>query len=721
MNVAVAARRMAVLVALGLSIGASSCGSEDASPGSTDAASVDADSDGGDTDGTTDASADTGDGGTDPDVGTDAEPDAEPSDVMVDAAPDVEDVGADVVEGDVVDDVPVDSDASDGGSDTDVGVDADADAADDTGPDADVTPPECREAADCGVSTDCLAVDCVDEACVRTPADAFAACDEDGAVVCDGAGACVPGTCMDGGRGGAETGIDCGGPDCGPCDAGSGCVEDDDCASALCLDGVPDGDAEGDRRCEACERADDCGDGRYCDDGVCRATLDLGEVCEASEDCASGFCADGVCCDGACDGACEACSAEGACETVADDTPCDGDGLFCTGVEVCLSGACVSPGDPCPGADGDADCSETCDEAADSCSAPDGAGLPCDDGLFCTATDVCNAAGICFGSGAACPGADGDGDCTESCNEAADDCSLPDPVDSACNDGLFCTRADSCNATGTCVGSGDPCPGADGDADCSEGCDEGTDSCTANDAAGAFCDDGNFCDGADTCNGSGACVGAGNPCPGADGDADCTETCNEIADACTAADPDGSTCGATSLCEAGTCTAITSKTVFVTSRTYAGNFGSAAAADAICQGVASSAGLPGTYRSWTSDRVSSPSSRFSRSLNPYVLTNGTQIADNWTDLVDGSLDAPINRSETGALIGTGSPNLGTNFVWTGTSSAGGGFGGFNCNDWTSTSDRVSIQGGDTSLRDGNWSTQWGVICSISGRLYCFQQ
>lgn len=39
----------------------------------------------------------------------------------------------------------------------------------------------------------------------------------------------------------------------------------------------------------------------------------LGEPCDAPSECASGFCADGVCCAEACDGECEACSANGTC------------------------------------------------------------------------------------------------------------------------------------------------------------------------------------------------------------------------------------------------------------------------------------------------------------------------------------------------------------------------------------------------------------------------
>ena len=64
--------------------------------------------------------------------------------------------------------------------------------------------------------------------------------------------------------------------------------------------------------------------------------------------------------------------------------------------------------------------------------------------------------------------------------------------------------------------------------------------------------EGRRCNGVDTCQ-AGLCVGAGSPCPGPDGDADCTETCDEGADACIANDPDFSACPG-GPCQAGVCT-----------------------------------------------------------------------------------------------------------------------------------------------------------------------
>ncbi len=80
------------------------------------------------------------------------------------------------------------------------------------------------------------------------------------------------------------------------------------------------------------------------------------------------------------------------------------------------------------------------------------------------------------------------------------------PNGTPCSDDAFCTATDVC-VDGTCVGTGSPCPGAnDGDADCRESCDEVADQCIGFDPPGSLCqDDGlpgtdrDVCDGAGTC------------------------------------------------------------------------------------------------------------------------------------------------------------------------------------------------------------------------------
>ena len=73
------------------------------------------------------------------------------------------------------------------------------------------------------------------------------------------------------------------------------------------------------------------------------------------------------------------------------------------------------------------------------------------------------------------------------------------PLNSACNDGLFCTDTDRCNGAGACTGSGNPCPGSDNDCDCSEHCSESANNCTANDPNGVVCGGGTGACAAGTC------------------------------------------------------------------------------------------------------------------------------------------------------------------------------------------------------------------------------
>ena len=100
----------------------------------------------------------------------------------------------------------------------------------------------------------------------------------------------------------------------------------------------------------------------------------------------------------------------------------------------------------------------------------------------------------------------------------------------SCDDGAFCTTADSCQA-GTCSGGGATnC--ADASACTVDTCDEGADACVHDGAPleGTGCDDGLFCTVDDTCQ-SGACAGPARTC----GDSNpCTaDNCDENADQCT--------------------------------------------------------------------------------------------------------------------------------------------------------------------------------------------
>ena len=75
-------------------------------------------------------------------------------------------------------------------------------------------PDGCGEGEGCSVDDDCMSENCLDD------------------------GTCGPmvddATCTDGVRNGNETDVDCGGPDCDPCDTGEECMDGSDCASGVC-------------------------------------------------------------------------------------------------------------------------------------------------------------------------------------------------------------------------------------------------------------------------------------------------------------------------------------------------------------------------------------------------------------------------------------------------------------------------------------------------------
>ena len=157
------------------------------------------------------------------------------------------------------------------------------------------------------------------------------------------------------------------------------------------------------------------------------------------------------------------------------------------------------------------------------------------------------------------------------------------------------------------------------------------------------------------------------------------------------------------------------KRVFISSTRSAGSFGGLSGGDAICQSLADAAGLGGTYMAWLSDGSTSPATRFTQATVPYVEVDPhqTQIASDWTDLVDGALTNPIVFTETAGSL-SGVP------VWTGTKSLSGAGGGTNCHGWTSSAATdtglLGVSGDTTS-----WSDSSATRCDATAYLYCFEQ
>lgn len=185
------------------------------------------------------------------------------------------------------------------------------------------------------------------------------------------------------------------------------------------------------------------------------------------------------------------------------------------------------------------------------------------------------------------------------------------------------------------------------------------------------------------------------------------------------------TCGTSANSNAITVVAgACAKIIFITSVSNAsGNFGGLAGGDALCATRATAGGLSGTYKAWLSTTTISASSRLVHYAGPYKLVTGTTIANNWADLTDGSLAAPIDRDEFGASR--------VFQVYTGTDEFGNSL-GYDCSAWTNNiSCSPAVEWWGRNYTDCRW-TRMGIAnnncvtpgyacCSNLGSLYCIEQ
>lgn len=174
-------------------------------------------------------------------------------------------------------------------------------------------------------------------------------------------------------------------------------------------------------------------------------------------------------------------------------------------------------------------------------------------------------------------------------------------------------------------------------------------------------------------------------------------------------------------CRAGACiNGQCGKRVFLTSEIFTADLGGARGGDRECQTLADLAGLGGTYMAWLSDRESSPSTRFTRASVPYVRVDGVVVANDWTDLTDLTLAAPIDVTELGTAppVGTACDGVG---AWTNTWVNGTFWADFSsCDDWTN----VNASSGFSGKIDATnwwWSLDCQGGCTGTAALYCFEQ
>ncbi len=159
-------------------------------------------------------------------------------------------------------------------------------------------------------------------------------------------------------------------------------------------------------------------------------------------------------------------------------------------------------------------------------------------------------------------------------------------------------------------------------------------------------------------------------------------------------------------------------TVFVTSATFKNNLGGLKGADDKCQTEADSPAsiVPsGTYLAWLSDGTDSPDTRFTKSSHPYMLPDGTKIAEDFTDLTDESILHTIN------IDSTGQP-LGRQLFWTGTNPDGTTAQPFmTCSGWVDPYVKAKGKVGSTMQTGMLWSSYSHERCKRSHKLACIQQ
>lgn len=280
------------------------------------------------------------------------------------------------------------------------------------------------------------------------------------------------------------------------------------------------------------------------------------------------------------------------------------------------------------------------------------------------------------------------------------------PLGASCADGAacdsgFCADGVCCNAA--CDGACEQC--GPGGACFIAGGTSGLVECRP---SAGVCDVAEFCDGTTPECPADELVVGGSVCA--------PFVCSGTAPTCPTTCSSQSECGAGTLCVGGSC--IDARIVFVSSVAVNGNLGGVEGADLFCQALASGAGLPGTFHAWVSLTTNHASSRITHATVPYVVLvdgmPGNVVADDWTDLTDGTLDAPIVRTETGQLVTQ-------DYAWTNTVAAGDApHDLFTCAGWTSSDGGENGIVGSTTSADVSWAFSIYRGCDALHSVYCVQ-
>jgi len=168
--------------------------------------------------------------------------------------------------------------------------------------------------------------------------------------------------------------------------------------------------------------------------------------------------------------------------------------------------------------------------------------------------------------------------------------------------------------------------------------------------------------------------------------------------------------------------------IFVTDDTFDGNLGGLEGANEKCQSAADATGnreLSGTWMAMLSDdsfnlvylmlHVSDPyGTNYISNDAPFYRMDGQMIANNISDLFDGSIEVPININEYNDTITTAPSS-----VWTGSNETGGSVEN-TCDYWASDIARNLGAAGRIDRTDTNWLGNSDFGCNMENRLYCLR-
>jgi hypothetical protein len=154
-------------------------------------------------------------------------------------------------------------------------------------------------------------------------------------------------------------------------------------------------------------------------------------------------------------------------------------------------------------------------------------------------------------------------------------------------------------------------------------------------------------------------------------------------------------------------TSTTNNIVFVTSSLHDGSFGGLPQGDAICNGLASAAGVPGHFVAFLGTSTTSAFSRLSG--RGWIRPDGLAFGDTIASLQNNSVWYPTSLTERGTQFVIGQVGL----VWTGQSPT------LTCSDWT-TNAASAMGSAGVYMGEGQWwQTGDSLQCNTPEPLMCF--